>query len=131
MSLNSVLFNFRLAKKGVTHHIHHANSEVKATVKYFTKQGIIYDIIKKYSTYHRTNFLPKSDRPSKTSDQQLKTLMKTVENKTRVSQRRLARRFAVNHSTISRVLKARTSVKILKRKTAPKYSNEDQQRRAQ
>ena len=50
MSLNSVPFNFRyvsaLAKKVVTHHIHHANSEVKVTVEFFTKQGIIYDIIK-------------------------------------------------------------------------------------
>ena len=52
-----------LAKKVVTQHIHHANSEVKVTVKYFTKQGIIYDIIKKYSTYHTTDFLPKFGRP--------------------------------------------------------------------
>ena len=52
-----------LAKKVVTHHIHHANSEVKVTVKYFAKQGIIYDIIKKYSTYHMTDFLLKSGRP--------------------------------------------------------------------
>ena len=58
MSLNSVPFNLRLAKKVVTHHIHHSNSEVKVTVKYFTKQGTIYDVIKKYSTYHTTDFPP-------------------------------------------------------------------------
>ena len=80
---------------------------------------------------HTTDFLPKSGRPAKISDQQLKTLVKTVEDKTGVSQHRLGRQFDVNHSAISRVLKAPTSVKVLKRKTAAKYSNEDQQRQAQ
>ena len=47
-----------------------------------------------------------------------------------VSQRRLGRRFGVSESTISHHLKKQTSVRICKRRSAPKYTNEDQQQRA-
>ena len=42
-----------------------------------------------------------------------------------------SQKFGVAQSTISRNLKKRTKIKILKRKTAPKYTNEEQKRRAQ
>ena len=47
-----------------------------------------------------------------------------------MSQYRLGRRFGVNQSTISRNLKKRTSVRVYKRRSAPKYISEDQQKRA-
>ena len=53
-----------------------------------------------------------------------------MDNKAGVSQRRLDRQFGASQSTISRNLKKRISVRIYKRKSAPKYINEDQQRRA-
>lgn len=124
-----------LAKAIVTHHIRCAHSVLKTTVNYFESQGIprrtIYNIMKKYTTHLTTDFLPRSGRPSKISSKRLKSLIHAVENKTGVSQRRLGRRFRVHQSTISRVLKTRTSVRVLKRQTAPKYSNDDQERRAQ
>ena len=59
-------------------------------------------------------------------DQQLQAL----DNKAVVNQRRLARRFGVSQSTIRRNLKKRISVRIHKRRSAPKYKNEDQQQQA-
>ena len=47
-----------------------------------------------------------------------------------MSQRHLGHRFGVSLSTVSRHLKKRTSVRIYKRKSAPKYKNDDQQQRA-
>jgi transposase len=124
-----------LAKLVVTFHINQANFCVKTSVSHFLKVGIprstIYRILKKYAEHGTTTFLPKYGRSSKISDQQVKILVKTVNNKTGISQRKLGRRFGVAHSTISRVLKKRTQIKILKRKNASKYSNEGQQRRAQ
>ena len=74
--------------------------------------------------------MPKSARPKKFSEQQLRTLAKLVSNKVGLSQRRLGRRFGVIQSTISRHLKKQTSVRIYERRSAPKYKNEDQQQRA-
>lgn len=74
--------------------------------------------------------MPKSGRPKKISNQQLKNLVQKVENKVGVSQRRLGRQFGVNQSTISRNLKKRASVRIYTRRSAPKYNNEDRQQRA-
>lgn len=125
----------QLAKEIVTYHIQCAHSVVKTTVHYFKSKRIprrtIYNIIEKYRTHLTTDFLPKSGRASKISNKQLKTLVEAVENKTGISQRRLGRRFSVHQSTICRVLKNRTGVKVLKRKTAPRYSNDDQERRAE
>ena len=53
-----------------------------------------------------------------------------VDNKVGVSQHRLGRRFGVNQSAISRNLKKRTSVRVYKRRSAPKYISDDQQKRA-
>ena len=47
-----------------------------------------------------------------------------------MSQHRLSRRFGVNQSAISRNLKKRTSVRVYKRISAPKYISEAQQKRA-
>ena len=76
-------------------------------------------------------FLSKSGRPPKISDKEVQSLVKTVNNKTGISQRRLGRQFGVHQSTISRTLKKRTSVKIFTRKKAPKYRDENQKHRAQ
>ena len=124
-----------LAKAIVTYHTQCAHSVVETTVHYFESKRIprrtIYNIIKKYRNHLTTDFLPKSGRPSKISNKQLKTLVQAVENKTGISQRRLGRRFGVHQSTICRALKNRTGVRVLKRKDAPKYSNDDQERRAE
>jgi transposase len=124
-----------VAKRVVTHHINVSNYCTKSTVFYFVKLGItrstIYRILTKYAKHEQTSSLPKSGRLTKISDKQLKMLVKAVNNKTGISQRRLGRRFDVAQSTISRILKKRTDVRILKRTTAPKYTNEEQQQRAQ
>ena len=59
---------------------------------------------------------------TKIFDQQLQTL----NNKADVSKRR----FGLSQARISRHLKKQTSVRIQKRRSAPKYKNEDQQQRA-
>ena len=124
-----------LAGLVVDYHLQQANCSVKTSVSHFVELGFsrstVYRILKKYSEHGTTDFFPKSGRKPKISDQQLKVLVKSVDNKTGISQRKLARKFGVSQSTVSRTLKNRTQVKILKRKTAPKYSNEDQERRAQ
>ncbi|CAF4181444.1 unnamed protein product [Rotaria magnacalcarata] len=74
--------------------------------------------------------MPKSDRPYKISDEQLDGLVKSVNNRCGLSQRKLGRRFWVHRSTISRTLRKRTSVVIRKRRKAPKMNNKDQENRA-
>ncbi|CAF3559941.1 unnamed protein product [Rotaria socialis] len=75
-------------------------------------------------------YLPKSGRPYKISDEQLNGLVKSVNNRCVLSQRKLGRRFWVHHSTISRTLRKRTSVVIRKRRKAPKMNSKDQENRA-
>ena len=87
--------------------------------------------MKKYNVHKTTTVLSKSGRPPKISDKEVQSLVKTVNNKTGISQCRLGRQFAVHQSTISRPLKKRTSVKIFTRRKAPKYRNENQKHRAQ
>jgi transposase len=122
-----------LPKSIVTFHDNDSNHIVKTTVSHFVKQGIpcqtIYDILKKYKEY-AIKFLPKSGRPSKIFVKEVKALVRSVTNKTGVSQRRLGRRFSVHQSTISRIIKDQTTIKIYKQKSGPKYTNDDQQRRA-
>ena len=55
------------------------------------------------------------------SDQQLVNLL---DNKAVGSQHRFSRRSSVNQSIINRHLKKRTSVRIDKRRSTPKYNNE-------
>ncbi|CAM4847475.1 unnamed protein product [Rotaria magnacalcarata] len=68
-----------------------------------------------------------SGRPYKISDEQLDGLVKSVNNRCGLSQRKLGRRFGVHHSTISRTLRKRTSVVIRKRRKAPKMNSKDQE----
>ena len=124
-----------IAKRIITFHISSANSILKTTVSHFLKQKIprqtIYDILKKYNLHKTRTFLSKSGRPAKISDKEVQSLVKTVNNKTGISQRRLGRQFGEHQSTISRTLKKRTSVKIFTRRKAPKYRDEKQKHRAQ
>ena len=70
---------------------------MKQTAAHFKKEKVpertIHNIISKYLTYNTTEFRPKSGRPRKISDQKLRSLVKCVEDRVGVSQRRLARRF--------------------------------------
>lgn len=99
----------QLAKRVVTHHINMSNYYKKSTVFHFVKAGIprstIYRILTKYDEHGQTSFLPKSGRSTETSDKLLKSLVKLVDNKTGISQRKLGQRFSVAQSTISRNLK--------------------------
>ena len=87
-------------------------------------------ILRKYRQHGTTKYLPKSGRPCKISDKQLDSLVKSVNNRCGLSQRKLGRRFKVHHSTISRTLRKRTLVVIRKRRKAPKMDSEDQENRA-
>lgn len=111
-----------------------ANNQVKTTVNYFVKQNIprrtVYFILKKYLQYGMNRDRPRSGRPSKLSDQNLKAIVRSVNDRSGVSQRKIARRFQVHQSTISRNLLRRTSVVIRKRRHAPKMDSEDQEKRS-
>ena len=61
------------------------------------------------------------------SDQELDRLL---DNKAGESQCHFGRRFTISQSTINRNLKNRTSIRIDKRRSPPKYNNENQQQRA-
>ncbi|CAF3754543.1 unnamed protein product [Rotaria sordida] len=111
-----------------------ANKSVKTTVNYFIKQNIprriIYYILNKYLKYGITKDRPRSGRRLKLSDKKLKDIVKSVNNRTGVSQRKIAKDSHVHHSTISRNLRRRTSIRIRKRRMAPKMNSEDQEKRA-
>ena len=124
-----------IAKQIITFHISSAKSILKTTVSHFLKQKIprptTYDILKKYNVHKTTTFLSKSGRPPKISEKEVQSLVKTVNNKTSVSQRRLGRQFGVHQSRISRTLMKRTSVRIFTRRKASKYRDENQKNRVQ
>lgn len=72
----------QIARLIVTFHDNYANHAAKVTVSHFMKQEIsrrtIYDILEKYEEHGITNFLPKSERPSKIIDKQTQALIKDV-----------------------------------------------------
>ena len=111
-----------------------SNCSVKATVNYFKKQNIpqttIYNILRRYRDHGTTKYLSKSGRPRKISEKQLNSIVKSVNNRCGISQRKLGRRFGVHHSTISRNLRKRTAIVIRKRRKAAKMSSDDQENRA-
>ena len=119
-----------IARQILTYHISCANSVSKITVCHFVKQEIprqtIYDVLKSYDERKTTNFLSKSGRPLRLSNEELQALVKSVNNKSGISQRRLG----VHQSTISRTLKYKSTVKIYTRKSIPKYRNENKKKRA-
>ncbi|CAF1474524.1 unnamed protein product [Adineta ricciae] len=83
------------------------------------------------TTYGNSNDLPRSGRPLKLSDTKLQSIVKLVNNRTGVSQRKIAKKSHVHQSTISRNLRRRTSIHIRKRRIAPKMDSEDQEKRSQ
>ena len=86
--------------------------------------------IEKYLQYGTTKDLSRSGRPLKLSKKNLNNIVKSVNNRCGLSQRKIARRLKVHYSTISRNLQRQTSVVIRKRRKAPKMNNEQQQVRA-
>lgn len=111
-----------------------ANNSVKTTVNFFIKQNIprstIYYILTKYLKCGITKDEPRTGRPLKISNKKLNNLVKSINNRCGLSQRKMARRFRVHQSTISRNLKKRTSIVIRKRHKAPKMNTEKQEKRA-
>ncbi|CAF1505538.1 unnamed protein product [Rotaria magnacalcarata] len=82
-----------------------SNKSVKTTVHYFVKQNIprrtIYYISNKYLRYGIARDQPRSGRPLKLSNKKLNDIVKSVNNRSGISQRKIGRRFHVHHSTIS------------------------------
>lgn len=111
-----------------------ANKSVKTTVNFFKKQKVpqstIYYTLKKYLQHETMKDLLRSGRPFKLSNKKINCLVESVNNQCGLSQRKLARRFGVHQSTISRNLRRRTSVVIRKRKKAPKMNSMEQETRA-
>ena len=111
-----------------------SNKSVKTTVNYFIKQNIlrrtVYYILNKYLRYGTTEDQRRSGRPLKLSDKKLNDIVKSVNNRSNISQRKIGRRFHVHHSTISCNFRKRTSTRIRKCRTAPKMDSEDQEKRA-
>ena len=103
-----------------------ASHSVKAAINYFKKRDIpertIHYILKKYLTYGTTKFLPRKGRSVKINDRLLNELVNTINNKTGLSQRQIARRYNVRQSTISRTLR--------KRRKAPKMNSDNQEKTA-
>ena len=84
----------------------------------------------KYLRYETTKDQPRSDWSSaEIIDNKLKDIVKSVNNRAGISQRKIGRHFHVYHSTISRNFPNRTSIRIRKRGTAPKMDSEDQGKR--
>ena len=57
----------------------------------------------------------------------MNNIVKPVNNRCGLSQRKIARQFKVHYSTISRIRQRRTSIVIRKRREVPKMNNEQQQ----
>ena len=89
-----------IAKRVCNFHEDAASYSVKATINYFKKRDIreriILYILKKYLTYGTTKFLPRKGRPVKINDRLLNELVSTINNKTGLSQRQIARRYNVH-----------------------------------
>ena len=84
----------------------------------------------KYLRIWTTEDQLRSGRPLKLSDKKLNDIVKCVNNRSGISQRKIGRCFHVHHSTISCHFQKRTSIRIRKRRTAPKMESEDQEKRA-
>ena len=112
-----------------------AKKSVKTTVNYFKKQNVpqstIYYVFKKYLLYGITKELSRSGHPLKLSKNNLNNIVKSVNSRCGLSQRKIAQRFKVHYSTISCNLRRRTSIVRRKRRKAPKMDNKQQQVRAQ
>ncbi|CAF1317344.1 unnamed protein product [Rotaria sordida] len=94
------------------------------------KRSTIYNTIKRYKKYKTTEDLLRSGRPVKLNNNQVAGLVRKINNKAGVSQRRFAKHYNVSQATISRTINKRTNIRKYKREKASKHSN-DQQQRAQ
>ena len=123
-----------LSQRVCNFYIDSSNKSVKTTVNYFIRQGFprrtIYYILNKYLKYGSTKDFPRSGRPLKLSNKIMKNIVNSVNNRCGVSQRKIARRFRVHQSTISRNLNKRTYIRIRKRRPAPMMDSIDQYNRA-
>ena len=74
-----------------------AKKSVKTTVNYFEKQNVpqstIYYVLKKYLLYGITKDQSRSGRPLKLSKKNLNNIVKSVNNRCRLSQRKISQRF--------------------------------------
>ncbi|CAF4618075.1 unnamed protein product [Rotaria sp. Silwood2] len=111
-----------------------ACGDLKTTWNFFKRQGYcystIYRIIQRYLQCKTTKDLPRSGRPRKLSDKQMKTMACNLNNKSGISHRALSIHYDVHYRTIGRNLKQRTNIRPRKRIKAPKYVKE-QEKRAQ
>ena len=83
----------------------------------------------KYLRYGTTKDQCRSAHPLKLSDKKLNVIVKSKNNRSDISQRQIGRCFHLHHSTISRNFRKRTSIRMRKRRTAPKMHSEDQEKR--
>ena len=112
-----------LAKRIVQHYVNIADRQKKITV---LQERIpcptIYWIIKKFEESGIIGGKPRRDRPDKLSKQQLTRLKRLTDQKTGISLRKIAPKFDVDISTISRHLKA-MGITYREKKRAPKYAD--------
>ena len=102
----------------------------KITVNHFLQERIprptIYWIIKKFEESGVIGDKPRSGRLDKLSKQQLTRLKRLTDQKTRISLLKIAPKFDVDISTISRHLKA-MGITYRKTKQAPKYTDKQRE----
>ena len=71
-----------------------AKKSIKTTVNYFKKQNVPqstrYYVLKKYLQYGTTKDLSRSDRPLKLSKKNLNNIVKSINNRCGLSQRKIA-----------------------------------------
>ena len=110
-----------------------SNKSAKTTVNHFIKQNIsrrtVCYILNEYLSYGTTKDQRRSARALKLFDKMLNDIVKSVNNRSGISQRKIGRHFHVHHSTISRNFRKRTSIRMRKRRTAPRMDSEDQEKR--
>ena len=99
-----------LAKSIVQHYVNIADRQKKITINHFLQERIprpiIYRIIKKFEESGVIGDKPRSGRLDKLSKQQLTRLKRFTDQKTGISLRKIALKFDVDISIISRHLKA-------------------------
>ena len=83
----------------------------------------------KYLKYGTTKDQPRSGLPLKFYDKILKNIVKSVNNRSGVSQRKIGRRYHVHQSNVSRHLRKRTSIHIRKRQTPSKMDSKNRAKR--
>ena len=112
--------NFRKAVKNMI-----SQTNKSDLVAHFTKQGIarstIYNTINRIQNWGPIQDNKRTGRPTTWTTAAKKKLKRLTNNRTGVSQRRLARTFAVHQRTVGRQLK-KMGISYRKREKTPKYS---------